>query len=125
MPSRFWAGSAAAAALFAFSAFAEAQNPPPVRSLAPIVKREQARPDIPAAHMPPPGMCRVWLDNVPAGQQPAPTDCASAIRNKPQNARVIFSDDDSRQKRNGKDGGRDSRNAKDSKPKKPDPTGSR
>jgi hypothetical protein len=27
---------------------------------------------------------------VPANRQPAPTDCATAIRNKPPNARVIF-----------------------------------
>jgi hypothetical protein len=33
------------------------------------------------------------LDDVPAGQQPAPTDCATAVKNKPQNGRVIFGDD--------------------------------
>ena len=47
---------------------------------------------VPRDHLPPPGMCRIWLDNVPAGQQPAPTDCASAVRNRPSNARVIFND---------------------------------
>jgi hypothetical protein len=46
--------------------------------------------DIPREHLPPPGMCRIWLDNVPATQQPAPTDCPTAIRRKPQKARVIF-----------------------------------
>lgn len=50
-------------------------------------------PTIPAESRPPAGMCRIWLDDVPAGQQPAPTDCASAIKNKPQNGRVIFGDD--------------------------------
>ncbi len=50
-------------------------------------------PDVPRDHRPPAGMCRVWLDNVPAGQQPAPTDCASAVRNRPSNGRVIFGDD--------------------------------
>ncbi len=39
---------------------------------------------------PPPGMCRIWVDNVPANKQPAPTDCASALKNKPTNGRVIF-----------------------------------
>jgi hypothetical protein len=48
---------------------------------------------IPRTHMPPPGMCRIWLDNVPAAQQPAPTDCASAVRNQPRNGRVIFSEE--------------------------------
>ena len=45
---------------------------------------------VPKKYLPPPGMCRVWVDNVPAARQPAPTDCATAIRNKPPNARVIF-----------------------------------
>jgi hypothetical protein len=48
---------------------------------------------VPASHMPPPGMCRIWIDNVPPGQQPAPTDCATAVRNRPANAKVIFGDD--------------------------------
>ena len=45
---------------------------------------------VPKAYLPPPGMCRVWVNNVPAARQPAPTDCATAIRNRPPNARVIF-----------------------------------
>lgn len=48
---------------------------------------------IPPGLQPPPGMCRIWLDGVPAGQQPAPTDCATAVRNRPPNGRVIFGDD--------------------------------
>ena len=48
---------------------------------------------IPAGLRPPPGMCRIWLDGVPPGQQPAPTDCATAVRNRPANGRVIFGDD--------------------------------
>jgi hypothetical protein len=49
--------------------------------------------DIPASERPPAGMCRIWLDNVPAAQQPAPTDCPSAVRNRPAKGRVIFGDD--------------------------------
>jgi hypothetical protein len=45
---------------------------------------------VPQSAKPPAGMCRVWLENVPAGQQPAPTDCATAIKNRPANARVVF-----------------------------------
>jgi len=56
-------------------------------------QRDRKPPTIPAASRPPAGMCRIWLDDVPAGQQPAPTDCATAIKNKPQNGRVIFGDD--------------------------------
>ena len=60
----------------------------------PSVLEAQARgKDIPAAERPPAGMCRIWLDDVPAAQQPAPTDCASAVRNRPAKGRVIFGDD--------------------------------
>ena len=45
---------------------------------------------IPPGHMPPAGMCRIWIDGVPPGRQPAPTDCATAERNRPSNARVIY-----------------------------------
>ena len=48
---------------------------------------------IPPGQRPPAGMCRIWLDGVPPGQQPAPTDCATAVRNRPANGRVIFGDD--------------------------------
>ena len=54
---------------------------------------ERKVPDIPAEYRPPAGMCRIWLDDVPAGQQPAPTDCPTAVKNKPQKGRVIFGDD--------------------------------
>ncbi len=47
---------------------------------------------VPEGHRPPPGMCRIWLDGVPAGRQPAPTDCPTAIKRRPPNARVIFGD---------------------------------
>ena len=47
---------------------------------------------VPPTHLPPPGMCRIWLDNVPPAQQPAPTDCASAARNLPRNGRLIYND---------------------------------
>jgi len=55
-------------------------------------KPEDPKPVVPRTHLPPPGMCRIWLDNVPPTQQPAPTDCASAVRNQPRNGRVIFND---------------------------------
>jgi len=49
--------------------------------------------DVPKEYRPPAGMCRIWLDKVPAKQQPAPTDCPTAVRNRPTNGRVIFGDD--------------------------------
>ena len=45
---------------------------------------------VPVTFTPPAGLCRVWLNGVPASQQPAPTDCASAIKNRPSNAAVVF-----------------------------------
>lgn len=53
---------------------------------APKLKEEP----VPRAYLPPAGMCRIWVDNVPAARQPAPTDCATAIRNRPPNARILF-----------------------------------
>lgn len=49
--------------------------------------------DVPPGHRPPAGMCRIWIDGVPPGQQAAPTDCATAVRNRPANGRVIFGDE--------------------------------
>lgn len=52
----------------------------------------EEQPRIPSRYQPPPGMCRIWLEDVPASRQPAPTDCIRALRNKPANGRVIFGD---------------------------------
>ena len=56
-------------------------------------KSDDRSDDIPKAYRPPPGMCRIWLDKVPPKQQPAPTDCPTAVKNKPTNGKVIFGDD--------------------------------
>ena len=60
----------------------------------PLQGQERPRPadSIPASAKPPAGMCRIWLPNVPASKQAAPTDCPTAVRNRPANARVIFGD---------------------------------
>lgn len=112
---------AVVAALAAASARVEGQGTPPVRSLMPMSRKEPVRTSIPQSHLPPTGMCRIWLDNVPPAQQPAPTDCASAIRNRPSNGRVIFPDDGGRGRdevRAGK-GDRDGRDEKGKKRRKP------
>jgi hypothetical protein len=57
---------------------------------APLAAQGNEKADVPQSHRPPPGMCRIWIDGVPPGRQPAPTDCATAIRRRPQNARVVF-----------------------------------
>lgn len=58
-----------------------------------VVSAQARKTDIPESERPPAGMCRIWLDNVPAASQPAPTDCATAVRNRPEKGRVIFGDD--------------------------------
>jgi hypothetical protein len=55
-------------------------------------EQNRAAQEIPADQRPPKGMCRIWLKDVPAAQQPAPTDCAAAVKNCPPNGRVIFGD---------------------------------
>ena len=54
---------------------------------------QASRDSIPKAYMPPAKMCRVWIDGVPPAQQPAPTDCPTAIQKKPANGRVIYGED--------------------------------
>ena len=58
------------AALFAGGSSIQAQARP---------QPQEPKPTVPRSHLPPPGMCRIWLDNVPPSQQPAPTDCASPV----------------------------------------------
>ena len=50
---------------------------------------------VPRGHLPPRGMCRVWVDGVPPGQQAPVTSCAQAERDRlayGMNARVIYGD---------------------------------
>ena len=47
---------------------------------------------IPRGHLPPPGMCRIWLLGRPPGQQPRVQSCGSALRNAPLGAWVISND---------------------------------
>ena len=71
----------------------EAQRPVPVSSRQNMTQQQSSREQIvPPAFYPPAGMCRIWINQVPAAQQPAPTDCASAVRNRPANGKVLFGD---------------------------------
>ena len=82
MPSaRLWA---LAAAFCACASSLSAQAPQ---------SRTVSKDSVPREYRPPAGMCRVWVDGVPAAQQPAPTDCPTAALKKPANGRVIYGDD--------------------------------
>jgi hypothetical protein len=53
---------------------------------------------IPRGHLPPRGMCRVWIDGVPPGRQPAVTTCSQAEYDRARygaSARVIYGDSQS------------------------------
>ena len=56
--------------------------------------------EIPAQYKPPKGMCRIWLNDVPPPQQPAPTDCATAVKKVPTNGRVVFGDAEEKKAKN-------------------------
>lgn len=78
-------GVSLAAAGFFPLASANAQRPTGAPS------RSESKSDtIPDEYKPPAKMCRVWIDGVPPAQQPAPTDCPTAIQKKPANGRVIY-----------------------------------
>ena len=61
--------------------------------LAGTARAQKGGDEVPREFRPPAGMCRIWLEKVPPKQQPAPTDCPTAVRNRPPNGRVIFGDD--------------------------------
>jgi hypothetical protein len=60
---------------------------------------------IPPGQMPPAGMCRIWIDGVPPGHQPRPTDCVTAERNVPYNGRVIYGSNTGNGGKYGRNGG--------------------
>lgn len=46
---------------------------------------------VPPDRLPPPGMCRLWLDGVPPDRQPPPTSCAQASAAQQRSGgRVLF-----------------------------------
>jgi hypothetical protein len=91
----------AAAGLVISASAAEAQRPVPVKPKSQTTQQTQSRRDpiVPPGFFPPAGMCRIWLNDVPPGQQPAPTDCVSAVRNRPANGKVLFGDDSQKTKK--------------------------
>jgi hypothetical protein len=52
--------------------------------------RDVSNAPIPPKYAPPGGMCRVWVQGVPPAQQPAPTQCAKAVRVHSPNSQVVF-----------------------------------
>ena len=72
-------------ALAAFAAFGAA---------APLAAQGRGRGNggVPPGQRPPAGMCRVWIDGMPPGHQPRPTDCSTAVATVPRNGRVIWGD---------------------------------
>ena len=91
LPSSVRFALTAMVALTMSAGVAEAQRPVPAN---PRTQQSQRRDQIvPPGFYPPAGMCRIWINGVPAAQQPAPTDCASAVRNRPANGKVLFGDD--------------------------------
>jgi hypothetical protein len=106
IPSRLRAPLVGLVALVFTAGVAEAQRPVPQK---PQNQQTQRRDQIvPPGFFPPTGMCRIWLNDVPANQQPAPTDCASAVRNRPTNARVLFGDESQKGKKGKSDKGKSS-----------------
>ncbi len=85
---------------------AEAQRPVPVNPRAQQSQSQRREQIVPPGFYPPAGMCRIWVNDVPAAQQPAPTDCASAVRNRPTNGKVLFGDEPPKSKKGKSDKGK-------------------
>jgi hypothetical protein len=89
----------AALGLVVWAGVADAQRPVPAKPQAPATQSQSLQQIVPPGFFPPAGMCRIWINGVPAGQQPAPTDCGSAVKNRPANGRVLFGDDPPKSKK--------------------------
>jgi hypothetical protein len=50
----------------------------------------QLEASVPTRYAPPAGMCRVWVGGVPPERQPAPTECAKAVRVRSPNSHIVF-----------------------------------
>jgi len=87
-----WGFALLAAGILAAGRPANAQLPQGLPQFPGLPKRQQQS-TVPPAYRPPAGMCRIWIEGVPANQQPAPTDCVTAVRNRPVNGKVIFGED--------------------------------
>jgi hypothetical protein len=53
-------------------------------------RAQSARVVVPPEYRPPAGKCRIWIEGVAPAQQPASTDCQTALRQNPPNGTVIF-----------------------------------
>lgn len=78
------------ALLAALPAPAEAQGRSASKAQAPSRATTDSAADVPKHMMPPAGKCRIWMRGVPAAQQPAPTDCTTALRQAPSNGVLVF-----------------------------------
>ena len=88
-----WGFALLAAGILAVGSPANAQLPTGFPSRVPGLPQRQWKPVVPPEYRPPAGMCRVWIEGVQPSQQPAPTDCVNAVKNKPVNGTVIFGED--------------------------------
>lgn len=70
------------AAFAAFPVLAGAQNS--------RADQERISESVPVHMLPPAGKCRIWMVGVAPEQQPAPTDCQTALRQRPTNGVVVF-----------------------------------
>lgn len=87
-----WGFALLAAGFLAAGRPASSQGLPRLPVQIPGLPKRTQGPLVPPAFRPPAGMCRIWIEGVPPGQQPAPTDCVTAVRNRPVNGSVIFGD---------------------------------
>src|SRR5258708_25642231 len=79
LPSLLRFAMPAVLGLIVSAGVAEAQRPVPVKPQGPAGQQSRRDQIVPPGFFPPAGMCRIWIDGLPANQHPPPAECAAAV----------------------------------------------
>lgn len=57
---------------------------------APAARSTAATLGVPPGHLPPPGLCRIWMAGRPPGHQPSPQSCDGIVTRAPAGSMILY-----------------------------------